>query len=92
MKAAFINSFASDNGKEKVVEYLEKYKVDYAIYSFNSEKDLLTLLQYISDEDAIPKSNLKNTIFKEHDKYLIAEDEWNMPLIKEIKPKFNQSA
>lgn len=83
---AFINSFASDNGKDKVIEYLQKYQVDYAIHSFNSEKDLLSLLQHISDENAFPKKNLKNTIYKKNKNYSISQEEWNMPLIKEIKP------
>ena len=87
---AFINSYAAEHGKGKVIEYLEKYQVDYAIYSFNSEKDLLTLLKHILNESNIIKTQLKNTIYKDNDKYSVAEEEWNMPLIKEIKPIWNK--
>ena len=42
---AFVNSYVSEKGANKALEYMKKYKIQYAIHSFNSEPDLLFLLE-----------------------------------------------
>ncbi len=83
---AFINSFVNEKGKERTLEYMKKYKIEHAIHSFNSEPDLLSLLNALCSNQKDKLKNVSNLISTDFSEDFITEEKWNNPLIEEIKP------
>ena len=83
---AFINSFVSDKGASKALDFLKKYDIQYAIHSFNSEPDLLNLLNSIVKNNGKNLSNVSNLIVSNSENEIISEKVWHNPLVKEIEP------
>jgi len=77
---AFINDQYVTIGKDAFGKYLEKYKIDYIVYSFNSEKDLLLLLKALRDGEDVHKVNNLAYIDKDGN-FLTTTDCWNEPVL-----------
>ena len=82
---AFVNEQADTIGTEGLIQYMNKYEIDFIVHSFNSEHDIKTLLTN--------KNNLRlvnNTILSrplnEQRKNIITKTKWNDPIIENLPP------
>jgi anaerobic magnesium-protoporphyrin IX monomethyl ester cyclase len=77
---AFINDQVAIEGVASLEKPLRKYDIAYAIHSYNSERDLLNLIQQIESKDF---SSVNNLIYFEGDTFRYTKEQWNSPYILE---------
>ena len=77
---AFINDQVAIKGVSTLEKPLRKYNISYAIHSYNSERDLLNLMQHIESNDF---SDVNNLVYFKEDKFCSTKEQWNSPYINE---------
>jgi anaerobic magnesium-protoporphyrin IX monomethyl ester cyclase len=77
---AFINDQVAIKGIASLERPLRKYDIAYAIHSYNSERDLLNLMQQIESKDFLSVNNL---LYFDNGKFRYTEEQWNSPYILE---------
>lgn len=77
---AFVNDHFLTKGKETFEKYLDKYDLDYIVYSFNSEKDLLGLIKCLKEGGDLKEVN--NLAYRnEAGEFVATKDVWNEPVV-----------
>jgi p-methyltransferase len=77
---AFVNDQFISFGKQSFEKYMKKYGLNYIIFSFNSERDLLQLINVLKvDGDFTSVNNL--AYFDRNGQYLTTEDCRNEPTL-----------
>ncbi len=75
---AFVNDVFVREGKAAFERYLRQYRMDYVVYSFNSENDLLALLQALKKGAGIGAVN--NLAYLDADgRFQTTAEVWNEP-------------
>ncbi|OUR98839.1 hypothetical protein A9Q84_05345 [Halobacteriovorax marinus] len=78
---AFVNDQVTINGISILHKPMKKYKIDYGIHSYNSEGDLLNLMNCIKGKGSL--SSINNLVYFENDEFCTTKKVWNEPYIQE---------